>query len=208
MQGNSKAPVPTLARLATYFSVLGDIEKQGIAFINSSKIEDRCGISASQIRKDLSHFGEVGKPGVGYEVVRLRKHIGRILKLDRTQRVVIIGAGRLGQALAAYPGLTEYGFEVAGIFDNDPAVMGTPVSGLVVRDAASMHALLPELNAKIAVLTVPGPAAQQAADMVIEGGVRRILNFSPAHIKVPRSCMVRDVSFTQEFAVLAHYSED
>ena len=94
MNGSQKVPVPTLARLATYYSVLKEAEEAGVASLNSAKIEGLCGIAATQIRKDLSRFGELGKPGVGYEVAPLRRHIEKILNLDRVQKVAIIGAGR------------------------------------------------------------------------------------------------------------------
>ena len=111
MNGSQKVPLPTLARLATYYTVLKEAEEADKKTLNSAKIEALCGIAATQIRKDLSRFGELGKPGVGYEVTPLREHIEKILKLDRVQKVAIIGAGRLGQALAAYPGLAEHSFD-------------------------------------------------------------------------------------------------
>ncbi|MDQ2987216.1 MAG: redox-sensing transcriptional repressor Rex [Armatimonadota bacterium] len=208
MNENVKVPVPTLTRLATYFSVLREAEENGIRSLNSARIEGLCGIAATQIRKDLSRFGELGKPGVGYEVTQLREHIGRILKLDRVQKVVIIGAGRLGQALAAYPGLADYSFEVVGLFDSDPKKIGKNLSGHLVSDIAKLSKMLPGLGARIVALAVPASAAQGAAEAAIKGGARWLLNFSPTHIKTPPNCLVRDVSFTQEFAVLAHYSED
>lgn len=208
MNGSQKVPVPTLARLATYYSVLKEAEEAGVASLNSAKIEGLCGIAATQIRKDLSRFGELGKPGVGYEITPLREHIEKILNLDRVQRVVIIGAGRLGQALAAYPGLADYSFEIVGLFDSDERKIGKMLSGHKVKDAKSIAKLLPGLGARIVALAVPASAAQGAADAAIAGGARWILNFAPTHIKTPANCLVRDVSFTQEFAVLAHYSED
>jgi redox-sensing transcriptional repressor len=205
---NAKIPAPTLARLATYYGALGEAEKGNRAYINSAGLETLCGIAATQVRKDLSHFGELGKPGVGYEVTPLRKHIAAILRIDSPQRVAVIGAGRLGQALSAYPGLGEYGFKVVALFDNDASKIGTDVAGLTVQDARSISTCLPKTGARIAVLTVPGTAAQDAADAAVEGGARWLLNFTPAHVRVPANCMVRDVSVTQEFAVLAHYTED
>jgi len=208
MNGQPKVPVPTLARLATYYTLLREAEDQGTETLNSSRIEGLCGIAATQIRKDLSRFGELGKPGVGYNVSELREHIAKILKLDRIQRVVIVGAGRLGQALAAYPGLADHSFEVVALFDSDAKKVGRPLSGHVVRDVSTLAKSLPALGARIAAIAVPASSAQGAADAAIAGGARWLLNFSPTHIKTPDDCVVRDVSFTQEFAVLAHYSED
>ena len=208
MQANHRIPAPTLARLATYFKTLGEAEAQGVRFLNSAKFEGLCGIAATQVRKDLSRFGELGKPGVGYEVSTLRKHIKRILNLDETQRVAVIGAGRLGQALAGYPGLEEYSFQVVALFDSDPTKIGRKAGGMTIEDVACMAKRLPKTGAKIAVLTVPGSQAQTAADAAIKAGARWLLNFTTALVRVPEGCMVRDVSFTQEFAVLSYYTKE
>jgi redox-sensing transcriptional repressor len=208
MHGSSKAPIPTLARLATYFRILDEAQNSGQKYISSAKIEAETGISAAQVRKDLSHFGEMGKPGVGYDVGLLRAHFQKILNLDRTQRVVVIGAGRLGQALASYQALAEFGFQVVGIFDSDKRKFGAKAGGHEVQDAAKMPSLLPKLKARMAILTVPSSVAQKAAEAAFAGGIRRFLNFTPAHIQAPPGCLVRDVSFMQEFAVLAHFTED
>jgi redox-sensing transcriptional repressor len=208
MNGQTGVPVPTLARLATYYSLLREAEDGGVITLNSARIEAMSGIAATQVRKDLSRFGELGKPGVGYEVSELRRHIGAVLKLDRVQKVAIIGAGRLGQALAAYPGLADYSFEVVGLFDSDPKKIGKTLSGHVVQDVATLSKTLPGLGARIVAIAVPAASAQGAADAAFAGGARWLLNFSPTHIKAPANCLVRDVSFTHEFAVLAHYSED
>ncbi|MCH8273387.1 MAG: redox-sensing transcriptional repressor Rex [Armatimonadetes bacterium] len=208
MADDSRVPIPTLTRLATYYKILGEAQVRGVHNLNSAQIEAECGISAAQFRKDLSHFGEMGKPGVGYEVAKLRARIATILHLDRTQRFALIGAGRLGQALAAYPGLNDYSFELTALFDTDKKKIGRRVNGIEIEDADGIPNRMRELNLKIAVLTVPGSEAQKASDAAIKGGARWILNFTPAHVRVPENCMVRDIVFTQEFAVLAHYIEE
>ena len=207
MQRDNKLPTPTLTRLATYYKVLCDAEKRGTRRLNSAYFERECGVSAAQFRKDLSYLGELGKPGVGYRVPTLRRRIAKVLHLDRKQRFALIGAGRLGQALAGYPGLGEYNFELAALFDIDPKKVGKRVNGIVIEHASHIAQKIRRLKLKIAVLTVPASAAQSAADAAIKGGVKWILNFTPAHIKVPEDCVVRDVVFTQEFAVLAHFIE-
>ncbi len=170
-------------------------------------MEKECGVSAAQFRKDLSYLGELGKPGVGYHASALRRRIARVLHLDRKQRFALIGAGRLGQALARYPGLGEYNFELAALFDIDPKKVGKRVNGVVINHADNIAKKIRQLKLKIAVLTVPANAAQSVADAAVKGGIKWILNFTPAHIKVPNGCVVRDVVFTQEFAVLAHFIE-
>ncbi|MEM4407494.1 MAG: redox-sensing transcriptional repressor Rex [Candidatus Caldarchaeum sp.] len=207
MQRDNKLPTPTLTRLATYYKVLSDAEKIGYRRLNSAYIERACGVSAAQFRKDLSYLGELGKPGVGYRVSALRRRIARVLHLDRRQRFALIGAGRLGQALAAYPGLEEYNFELAALFDIDPKKVGKRINGVVIDHADNIPKKIRRLKLKIAVLTVPASAAQNVAEAAVKGGIKWILNFTPAHIKVPEGCLVRDVVFTQEFAVLAHFAE-
>lgn len=208
MRAKKKIPVPTLSRLATLFGVLNELESEGMTRVSSASLEVRSGVPAAQIRKDLSQLGEMGKPGVGYDIEKLRARISALLRINRTQQFALIGAGNLGQALAAYPGFREYGFKLAAIFDNDPEKIGKSLNGVIIKDSKRIPKLFPKLGLKIAVITVPGAAAQEVVDLAIRGGARWILNFTPCHVKVPKGCMVRDVSFTQEFAVLSHYTED
>lgn len=208
MNGKPRVPVPTLARLATYYSLLLEAEEAGTATLSSARIEAQTGIAATQIRKDLSRFGDLGRPGVGYDVAQLRRHIGKILHLDRAQKIAIVGAGRLGQALAAYPGLQAFSFEVAALFDSDARKVGRVLSGHKVLDAATLPKALSGLGVRLVAIAVPASSAQSVADAAFAGGAKWLLNFSPTHIKAPAGCLVRDVSLTHEFAVLAHYSED
>lgn len=208
MSDAPKIPVPTLTRLATYYTLLSDAQFEGVGHINSTQIESLSGIPATQVRKDLSHFGEIGKPGVGYEVLKLKSLIGAILKVDRPHRAVIVGAGRLGQALAHYPGLRQYGFVIVGAFDSDASKFGSVLGEVLVEDVASLPKRLKSLRAQVVILTVPSEAAQSAADLAVKGGARWILNFTPQHLRVSEGCFVRDVSFTQQFAVVAYLTED
>ena len=195
-------------RLATYYRVLLEAEERGTPRLSSKNIGELCGISATQVRKDLNFFGVGGKPGVGYVPSQLRKDIARVLRLDRTHRVAIVGAGRLGQALAAYPGLKAYNFNVVAVFDTDRRKVGKAVGrNLTIEDAATLHRRLRQLKLRIVALTVPASAAQEAADRAVAGGANRILNFTPAHISVPNGCIVRNVAFTPEFAVLAFFED-
>src|SRR5271168_4608449 len=130
---NGKVPVPTLERLATYLRFLIDLEQSNVETISSAEVEQQTGINAAQFRKDLSYFGEFGKPGVGYNVAELQARIARILKIDQMQPVIVIGAGNLGSALIGYPGLKEHKFNIAGAFDNDEAKVGTRHGDLVVE---------------------------------------------------------------------------
>ena len=172
-------------------------------------MEKQTGINAAQFRKDLSYFGEFGKPGVGYNVVELQTRIARILKIDQMQPIMVIGAGNLGSALIGYPGLKEHKFHIAAAFDSDPSKIGRPQGELVIQDEGRLREINAQLGARIAILCVPASAAQGVADAAIAAGVRVILNFAPIILKVPERIVVRNVSFLQELAVLSyHLSSD
>ena len=205
MPRETKVPLPTLERLATYFRYLCQIESKNVEAISSSAMEDATGIHAAQFRKDLSYFGEFGRPGVGYDVKELRRSIARILKLETEQPVILVGAGNLGSALAGYDGLARHNFNVMAAFDNNPAKIGRKLWGLDILDVASLKEVNSELGARIAILTVPAGAAQATTDALVDSGVKVILNFAPITIRVPEGVIVRNVCFIQELAVLSYY---
>lgn len=200
-----KVPIPTLERLATYLRYLIDLETSRVETISSTDVEKQTGINAAQFRKDLSYFGEFGKPGVGYNVAELQSRIARILKIDRMQPVLVIGAGNLGSALIGYPGLREHKFHIAAAFDSDPAKIGRAQGDLVIQSDARMREVNRTINARIAILAVPASAAQAVAEEAIAAGVRVILNFAPLILRVPERVVVRNVSFLQELAVLSYH---
>lgn len=202
---NDKVPVPSLERLATYLRYLIDLEASQVETISSTDVEKQTGINAAQFRKDLSHFGEFGKPGVGYNVVELQARIAGILKIDQMQPIIVIGAGNLGSALIGYPGLREHKFHIAAAFDSDPAKIGKAQGGLVIQDEAQIRTANAGIGARIAILCVPAGAAQTVADEAIIAGVRVILNFAPLILRVPERIVVRNVSFLQELAVLSYH---
>jgi redox-sensing transcriptional repressor len=200
-----KVPIPTLERLATYLRYLIDLEASGVETISSTDVETQTGINAAQFRKDLSYFGEFGKPGVGYNVAELQTRIARILKIDRMQPVIVIGAGNLGSALIGYPGLREHKFHIAAAFDADPAKIGRVQGELIIQSDARLREVNRTINARIAILAVPAMAAQAVAEEAIAAGVRVILNFAPLILRVPEQVVVRNVSFLQELAVLSYH---
>ncbi len=208
-----KVPVPTLERLATYLRFLNDLQQAHVDTISSAEVERQTGINAAQFRKDLSHFyrnlGEFGKPGVGYNVQELQTRITRILKIDREQRVLLVGAGNLGSALVGYPGLQEHHLNLVAVFDNNADKIGQLLWDLEIMDVQKLEAANRLIGARIAILAVPAPAAQKVADLMIHAGVHAILNFAPILLRVPDNVYVRNVSFLQELAVLSyHLSSD
>ncbi len=202
----SRVPVPTLGRLATYLRVLSDLERTHVQTISSAEMERQTGINAAQFRKDLSYFGEFGKPGVGYTVVELQDRITRILKIDRRQPVILVGAGNLGSALVGYPGFQENQMELVAVFDNNPAKVGTVIHNLTIQDFRSVKELNQQLHARIAIIAVPAVGVQRVADDLVHSGIKAILNFAPATLRVPEDVAVRNVSFMQELAVLSYHT--
>jgi redox-sensing transcriptional repressor len=198
-------PVPTLERLATYLRYLIDLELNNVETISSAAVEDETGVNAAQFRKDLSYFGEFGKPGVGYNVLDLQNRIARILKIDKEQRVLLVGAGNLGSALVGYPGLQEHKFNLVAVFDNNYAKIGRKLWDLEIMDVGRLKDVNSKLHARIAIVAVPRPAAQGVADSLIDADVRAILNFAPTVLRVPDHVVVRNVSFVQELAVLSYH---
>lgn len=200
-----KVPVPTLERLATYLRFLTDLEQSSVDTISSAEVERQTGINAAQFRKDLSYFGKEGKPGVGYNVSELRARIARILKIDRPQRLILVGAGNLGSALVGYPGLKEHRFELVAVFDNNYGKIGRPLWDLEIQDVVQLKEVNQKLKARIAILAVPAGAAQRVAELMVEAGIHAILNFAPVLLRVPNHVFVRNVSFLQELAVLSYH---
>jgi redox-sensing transcriptional repressor len=168
-------------------------------------VEEQTGVNAAQFRKDLSYFGEFGKPGVGYNVAELQARIARILKIDHEQRVLLVGAGNLGSALVGYPGLTEHKFNLVAVFDNHIGKIGRPLWNLEILDIARLKEVNSTLRARMAILAVPRAAAQSVTDLLIEANVHAILNFAPTILRVPEQIVVRNVSFVQELAVLSYH---
>ena len=201
----TKVPINTLERLATYFRYLNELLSSGVEMISSRHVEDATGIPATQFRKDLSYFGEFGRPGIGYNVRELHARIARILKVDTEQPVILVGAGNLGSALSGYAGLRRNNFHIVGVFDNSPHKIGYKLWGLEIQDVERLKEANERLGAKIAIVTVPAIAAQSVVDRLVDAGIKVILNFAPTAIRVPEGVVVRNVCFIQELTVLSYH---
>ena len=200
-----KAPDIVVGRLPLYLRMLNQLIDEGRSTTNSQELGDRLGISAAQIRKDLSYFGGFGKYGSGYDVVFLRDQLRRILHLERTWPVVLIGAGDLGHALANYHGFSENGFEIVAVFDSDPGKVGTTVGGHVVQDAGRLEQVIGENEVKIAIIAIPVDAAQTVADRLVATGVRGILNYAPVILKVPANVKIQYIDPVARLQHMAFY---
>ena len=180
-------PVPdiVIGRLPVYLRALTHMLDEGQRITASKDLAQRLGISSAQIRKDLSHFGEFGKQGMGYDIAYLRDQIRHILKVDRHWNMVLVGAGDLGHAIIHYGGFEGRGFRVACVFDSNPQKVGRRLGHLQICDAAEMPTRLVEMEVQIAIVAVPAGAAQAVVDELVEGGVKAILNYAPITVSVP-----------------------
>ena len=194
-----------ITRLSIYNRALGRIEKQGVEIISSDELGDRVGCSAAQIRKDLSCFGEFGEVGKGYFVRDLRDAISRILGVDRKWNVALAGAGHLGSALLAYPGFRQQGFNIVAVFDNDLSKIGKKWEGIVIQDTTELPKTVKEQDIRIGIIAVPTQVSQEIANMFTSCGVRAILNFAPASIRVSEGVELRNVDLSTELECLSYF---
>lgn len=195
---------PTVRRLSLYLRFLEEFEERGIATVSSEELAHRGATTAAQVRKDLSLFGSFGKRGLGYAVPELAARLRGILGLEREYAVAVIGAGKVGRALAQYGGFASRGFHVRWVYDADPAKVGTAWNGLRVRDVQALVADFPDGPPDIAIVATPADAAQSVADQLVALGVRAILNFAPVHLAVPAEVAVKNVNMAIELEALSY----
>lgn len=194
----------TVRRLSAYLRFLEEFEAQGHQTISSGELAAQGGTTSAQVRKDLSFFGSFGKRGLGYSVSALSSSLREILGLGRQWNVVIVGAGKIGAALAQYEGFRERGFNVVGVYDEDPARVGGTLDGVAVRDQRELEADIARLKPHIALIAVPAEAAQALVDRVVRSGIRAILNFAPTPLTVPEKVTLRSVNMALELEILSY----
>jgi redox-sensing transcriptional repressor len=193
----------TVRRLSFYLRILKEIRADGTRTVSSARLADLGGLTSAQVRKDLSVFGNFGVRGRGYDVASLEEALARILGLDREWKTVVVGAGRLGSALSAYPEFRSQGFHILGAFDSDPARVGHQVGATEVRSVAQLQDFVREHGVSIGVIATPASAAQSAADGLVAAGVRGILNFASTKLDVPDFVAVRNVNLAIELEGLS-----
>jgi redox-sensing transcriptional repressor len=189
--GPKVIPDIVIGRLPIYLRALERMLIEGRRVTSSQELGEKLGISAAQIRKDLSQFGEFGKQGTGYSIEYLADQIRQILKVDRVWDVVVIGAGDIGSAIARYQGFANRGFNVTMLFDNDPQKIGTKVGPFTVQSTADLEEMISQAEVKIAMIATPGSAAQGVADRLVEAGIKAILNYAPISLNVPDDVRVQ-----------------
>jgi redox-sensing transcriptional repressor len=193
----------TVRRLSAYLRFLEDFEGRGLTTISSEELARRGGTTSAQVRKDLSFFGSFGKRGLGYSVPELKKELREILGLGREWRVVIVGAGKIGAALAQYRGFRQRGFSILRAYDSNPTKVGTTVEGMQVADIAQMEKDFARDLPDIVVLTVPADAAQAVLDRIVSTGVKAVLNFAPTQLQAPADVTVKTVNMAMELEGLS-----
>ena len=198
-----KIPEATVMRLSVYSRFLHQLMDEGEGTISSGEIARGVGVSSAQVRKDLAYFGEFGTRGVGYKVEELYGHLMKILGLDKRWNIIIVGAGKLGSALALYQGFIERGFNICAILDVDPAIIGNQLGDLVIESIDKLEDRVSQYNINIGVVAVPATDAQDVTDKLVKAGVKAILNFSPRVIKVPGDVILRNVDLSVNLEVLS-----
>ncbi len=193
----------TVRRLSAYLRFLENFEARGLATISSEELANRGGTTSAQVRKDLSFFGSFGKRGLGYSVPELAGRLREILGLAHEWKVIIIGAGKIGAALAQYRGFRQRGFTILAAYDNNPDKIGKKLEGIPVRDIGMLERDIEREKPDIVVLTVPSEEAQQVVDRVVGAGVKAILNFAPTQLQAPADVTVKTVNMAMELEGLS-----
>lgn len=201
-------PEATLGRMTLYLRALAVLQDAGTPTVSSEVLAEAAGVNSSILRKDLSLLGSFGTRGVGYEVKNLADTIAATLGLTRDWRVVILGAGNLGRALAGYAGFHNRGFRVRAIFDVAAGTIGRQLGGLEVQDVTRLREVVRQVNANMAVLAVPGAAAQQLCDQVMDAGISNILSFAPVVLQVRDGVRLRKVDLARELQILAYHASN
>jgi len=204
LPANRRISMAVIRRLPRYYRYLGELLENGIKRISSKELSERMGVTASQIRQDLNNFGGFGQQGYGYNVEYLYKEIAKILGLDNKYKVIIVGVGNLGQALANYVKFEERGFVLCGLFDVNPRLIGMTIRGIEVKDIDEMEAFVKENKIDIAYLTLPKSKVRKVAEDLASWGVKGLWNFSPVDLDLSSDVVVEDVHLSDSLMTLSY----
>lgn len=193
-----------IKRLPRYYRYLGELIEEGIERISSNELSAKMRVTASQIRQDLNNFGGFGQQGYGYNVPYLYEEIGKILGLDKTHHMIIIGAGNLGQALANYVKFEKRGFKIVGVFDINPVLKGISIRGNGIRMMSELPEFLQKEDVQIAALTVPKSSAAEIAELLVQNGIKAIWNFVHLDLNVPKDVIVENVHLSESLMRLSY----
>lgn len=201
----SNIPDIVVGRLPLYLRALQRMSQEGRQVTSSQELGERLGISAAQIRKDLSQFGEFGKQGTGYNIQYLTEQLRQIMKLDRVWDMAVVGAGDVGHALARYQGFRDRGFQVTMIFDNDPDKVGKKLDDFIIQNTSDMVNAISKAGIKVSMVATPAAYAQEVVDQLVEAGVLAILNYAPIQIITPSSVRVQYIDPATHLQRMSYY---
>lgn len=199
---DAKISVAVIKRLPKYYRYLELIGDKGIIRVSSQELSKITGLTASQIRQDLNHFGAFGQQGYGYNVEELKIELEKIMGVDKPYNVVIIGFGNIGSALLNYSGFKKKGFKVVGIFDNSPEIIGNKANDVVIKDVSELEEVVTREKVDIAILAIP---AQEITDKLVACGIKGIWNFAPIDLKLPRNVVLENVHLDGSLLTLTYY---
>lgn len=201
---NKKISSAVIRRLPRYYRYLGELIESDVQRISSKELSVKMKVTASQIRQDLNNFGGFGQQGYGYNVKYLYDEIGKILGLDRTHNMIIVGAGNMGQALVNSGDFAKRGFIIKGVFDNNKKLCGQKVGGIEISPMEDIEAFIKKNNIEIVVLTLPKEAARTVANLVVDAGVRAIWNFAHTDFNLPEDVIVENVHLSESLMRLSY----
>lgn len=201
-----KISIAVIKRLPGYYRYLGELLENDVVRISSKELSKKMDVTASQIRQDLNNFGGFGQQGYGYNVEYLYHEIGKLLGLEKTHKIIIVGAGNLGQALANYTDFERKGFIIKGIFDVNPRLVGMTVRGIEIKDIGEMENVVKTNNIDIAVLTIPKQKAVKVGNDLVKWGIKGIWNFAPIDLKLKAesNVIVENVHLSDSLMTLSY----
>ena len=202
---DAKISVAVIKRLPKYYRYLELIGDKGIIRVSSQELSKITGLTASQIRQDLNHFGAFGQQGYGYNVEELKIELEKIMGVDKPYNVVIIGFCNIGSALLNYSGFKKKGFKVVGIFDNSPEIIGNKANDVVIKDVSELEEVVTREKVDIAILAIPAIPAQEITDKLVACGIKGIWNFAPIDLKLPRNVVLENVHLDGSLLTLTYY---
>jgi redox-sensing transcriptional repressor len=202
MKKTTRLSDATINRIPLYLRALQELNEKDWYIISSNDLADLVGVQPTQLRKDLSYLGEFGTRGVGYDISHLKNQLSNRIGLTKKWSIAVIGAGRLGQALIRYQEFKKYDLDIRAVFDNDPSKIGKKIENKYILDISEIKNVVEEEGIQIGIITTPAESAQLAAKLLVEAGIKAILNFTPTSIEVPDKVQVRHVDLSVELQIL------
>ena len=208
MRKDAKIPTPTIERLALYVRPLEVLQKNSPSLISSEKLAELCGVNPAQVRKDLAYFGEFGVRGVGYDMRELLREIKKILSTDREWNLCIVGLGNLGNAIMENENFKRRGYTFVAAFDSSRLRIGKKLpSGITIEPLKKVKELVEKLGIEIGVITTTPYEAQRVTDLLVDAGVKAILNFAPIQVRCQGTCVIENMDFSVKLEHLAYHLE-